>query len=250
MGWCPRPRRSSAIVASTPCSPPLPSTSHSERHASSGFRWKRGPVPPAEVVCVGDPIVHADAIANSPVSFSRQAVSSSPRAIGAPRSDHPRILEAALADNGDLPLLDFFPADHVKACHHCCLMARTWLSIRVELVEGGGANCWPRPPGTSSPRRNRTPSGVGRGDRRRIARWDRGHLHDFGLADGTRLSDPDPDWDEPGELDDGSAALSRLKQGDQFVYTFDLGDGWAHLSRSETRGSTRLMSSASCLRRR
>ena len=82
-----------------------------------------------------------------------------------------------------------------------------------------------------------------------FARWDRGHLHDFVLADdpgsrtGSRLG-------RPGELDDGSTALSRLERGEQFVYSFDLGDGRAHLC---TVGDTWIdpaMSSASCLRRR
>jgi hypothetical protein len=63
-----------------------------------------------------------------------------------------------------------------------------------------------------------------------FARWDRSHLHEFVLADGTRLSVPDPDWDEPDAvLDDGRTKLSRLASGEQFVYTFDLGDGWAHV---------------------
>jgi hypothetical protein len=50
------------------------------------------------------------------------------------------------------------------------------------------------------------------------------------LADGTRLADPDPDWDEPDQtLDDRRVKLNRLVLGEQFVYVFDLGDDWAHL---------------------
>ena len=63
-----------------------------------------------------------------------------------------------------------------------------------------------------------------------FARWDRSHLHEFTLADGTRLTTPYDETDALGEaLDDGQERLSRLELGEQFVYVFDLGDDWAHL---------------------
>jgi len=60
-----------------------------------------------------------------------------------------------------------------------------------------------------------------------FARWDRSHLHEFELKDGTRIGIADPDDDAL--LDEQRLHLSRLKFGDQFVYVFDLGDDWAHL---------------------
>jgi hypothetical protein len=50
------------------------------------------------------------------------------------------------------------------------------------------------------------------------------------LADGTRLTTPYGDDDELGpSLDDRRTKLSRLRPGEQFLYTFDLGDAWTHL---------------------
>ncbi len=72
-----------------------------------------------------------------------------------------------------------------------------------------------------------------------FARWDRSHLHEFTLADGTRLAMPDADDDieEVVTEDDGRVRLSRLRPAEQFVYVFDLGDDWAHVC---TVGSERI----------
>ena len=64
----------------------------------------------------------------------------------------------------------------------------------------------------------------------RFTRWDRSHLHAFLLPDDTRIGLPDDEWDEPGAvLDEDATKLSRLADGEQFVYEFDFGDGWHHL---------------------
>jgi hypothetical protein len=104
------------------------------------------------------------------------------------------------------------------------------MSIRVELVEGRGATLWPRPGRVFAAAKSHTFADLADAIDAAFARWDRSHLHEFLLADGTRLSVPDPDWDEPDEaLDDRRTKLSKLERGEQFVYTFDLGDDWAHL---------------------
>jgi hypothetical protein len=116
-------------------------------------------------------------------------------------------------------------------------MARTWLSIRVELVEGRGRKYWPRPSRVLAAAKSQTFSALSEAIDDAFARWDKSHLHEFTLADGTRLSIPDPDWDdldpnndEPEEvLDDRRTKLSRLNLGERSVYVFDLGDDWAHL---------------------
>jgi hypothetical protein len=54
-------------------------------------------------------------------------------------------------------------------------------------------------------------------------------LHDFRLADGTRLTTPFVGWEDAGPaLDDRKATLARLRPGEEFVYVFDFGDDWAH----------------------
>jgi hypothetical protein len=109
-------------------------------------------------------------------------------------------------------------------------VARTWLSIRVELVSGGGQDLWPRPGRIFAAARTHSFAMLGDAIDDAFARWDRSHLQEFTLAGGQRIGDSDPDWDEPGEiLDHRRVKLSRLKPGEQFVSVFDLGDEWAHL---------------------
>ena len=111
-------------------------------------------------------------------------------------------------------------------------MARTWLTIRVELVEGQGERLWPRPGRILAVARSHTFDELAQAIDVAFARWDLGHLHEFRLADGTRLSCPAADEDETdlGEaLDDRRIKLSRLQPREQFVYIFDLGDSWTHL---------------------
>jgi hypothetical protein len=109
-------------------------------------------------------------------------------------------------------------------------MRRTWLSIRVDLVEGRGERLWPRPGRVFAAARSHTFVALATALDDAFSRWDRAHLHEFRLADGTRLTTPYGDDDELGpSLDDRRTRLSRLRPGEQFLYTFDLGDDWTHL---------------------
>jgi hypothetical protein len=110
-------------------------------------------------------------------------------------------------------------------------VARTWLSIRVELVEGHGEHVWPRPGRIFAAARTHTFEQLADAIDDAFARWDRSHLQEFTLDDRTRLCIPDPDWEIEGEKteDFRGVKLSRLRPGEQFVYVFDLGDDWAHL---------------------
>lgn len=110
-------------------------------------------------------------------------------------------------------------------------MARTWLSIRVDLIEGRGEQYWPRPGRIIAASRGHTFKQLADVIDDAFARWDRAHLQEFTLADATRLCDPDPDWQIDDEVTENyqHVKLSRLRPGDQFVYVFDLGDDWAHL---------------------
>ena len=109
-------------------------------------------------------------------------------------------------------------------------MGRTWLSIRIDLVEGHGEHLWPRPGRIFAAARSHTFTQLARAIDDAFARWDRAHLHEFTLADGTRLTRPYEDWEELGPAtDDRQARLSRLGLGERFVYIFDFGDDWTHL---------------------
>ena len=68
-----------------------------------------------------------------------------------------------------------------------------------------------------------------------FARWDINHLHEFELADGTRIGPIDDDADEE-VVDDTRAKLSQLEQGEVFTFTFDFGDMWVHRCTVEAVG--------------
>jgi len=109
-------------------------------------------------------------------------------------------------------------------------MARTWLSIRVDLVSGRGEDLWPRPGRIFAAARRHTFAQLADAVDDAFARWDRSHLHDFTLADETRLTTPYVDWEDTGPaLDDRRTTLARLRAAEQFVYVFDFGDDWTHL---------------------
>ena len=110
-------------------------------------------------------------------------------------------------------------------------MARTWLSIDVELVGGMHAHdLWPRPGRVLLARPGMTFRALADAINDAFARWELSHLHAFTLTDGTRVTMRTP-WDELDDdsLDDTSTTLSRLSLGEQFAFEFDFGDSWMHL---------------------
>ncbi len=108
-------------------------------------------------------------------------------------------------------------------------MARSWLSIRVDLVEGGVREIWPRPGRMFAAARTHSFSALARAIDDAFARWDHSHLHAFEMADEARLGSVGP-WDDSSDtVDSGSVKLSRLSAGEQFVYVYDFGDDWTHL---------------------
>ena len=109
-------------------------------------------------------------------------------------------------------------------------MARTWLSIRVELIEGGGRSLWPRPGRVFAAARSHTFAALADAIDTAFARWDRAHLCLFELADKTDVCGPIR-WEDPpeGSVFAGDVRLSRLTAGEQLLYTFDMGDDWTHL---------------------
>jgi len=69
-------------------------------------------------------------------------------------------------------------------------VARSWLSIRVELIEGGGRTLWPRPGRLFAAARSHTFAALADAIDTAFARWDRSHLCLFELADGTDVCGP------------------------------------------------------------
>jgi Plasmid pRiA4b ORF-3-like protein len=90
---------------------------------------------------------------------------------------------------------------------------------------------WPRPGRVLIAARTATFEQLGKAIDDAFARWDHSHLHEFTSADGTVII-PVRWWDgeEPERsLDGAKVRLGRLRPGEQFAYTFDLGDNWQHL---------------------
>ncbi len=116
-------------------------------------------------------------------------------------------------------------------------MAKTWLSVKVELLGGRGEDLWPWPGRILLVGPSHTFRDLAAGINDAFARWDLSHLSLFTLADGRVVTD-----DETGEeiagspggpittsLDIETVKVSRVVDlGTEFQYTFDLGDGWTH----------------------
>lgn len=107
---------------------------------------------------------------------------------------------------------------------------RSWLSIRVELVQGAGRTFWPRPGRVFAAARSHTFLQLGDAIDTAFSRWDRAHLMRFELADATDVCGP-IEWEDPPDRSvfAGASRLSRLNAGEQLLYTFDMGDDWTHL---------------------
>ncbi|GMU80038.1 MAG: hypothetical protein AMXMBFR46_28260 [Acidimicrobiia bacterium] len=109
-------------------------------------------------------------------------------------------------------------------------MAKTWLSIRVDLVHGRGEDFWPRPGRILTAARSHTFQQLADAINLAFGRWDFSHLSEFVVGDGTRISHADPLYDAPEDtVEIRTAKLSQLRLGDQLAYTFDFGDRWQHL---------------------
>ena len=113
---------------------------------------------------------------------------------------------------------------------HNGVVARTWLSVQVELVSGRDDVFWPRPGRILAAARRHTFWDLAQAINLAFGRWDLSHLSQFMLGDGTRISHADPWYDQTeGTTEIRDEKLSRLNLEEQFAYTFDFGDGWTHL---------------------
>jgi hypothetical protein len=123
-------------------------------------------------------------------------------------------------------------------------MARTWLSMEVELVGGRGEDLWPYPCRVLAVGPQHTFADLAAAIDLAFARWDRAHLCQFTLADGTVVTDEETGEELLGSpfgpvarapLVLGRAKVSDVvKPGDEFSYVFDFGDDWTHACTVET----------------
>ncbi|MGW5153571.1 UPF0158 family protein [Rhodococcus koreensis] len=116
-------------------------------------------------------------------------------------------------------------------------MARTWLSVTVELLGGRGEELWPWPGRVFAVGPSHTFLDLANAINDAFARWDRSHLSMFTLADGRMVTDTETGDEMTGSLggpitetvDIESAKVVRLlRPGAEFQFTFDLGDDWTH----------------------
>jgi hypothetical protein len=104
------------------------------------------------------------------------------------------------------------------------------LRIKVDLLGGGGIDCDPPPGRIFIVGPAHTFEELAEAINCAFARWDRSHLHEFELADGRLIGYPD-DTFEPDVvwLDQAKLKVCReVRPGDEFEFTFDLGDNWRH----------------------
>ncbi|MFF1253812.1 hypothetical protein ACFVYC_15120 [Pseudarthrobacter sp. NPDC058329] len=116
-------------------------------------------------------------------------------------------------------------------------MARTWLSVTVELLGGRGEELWPWPGRIFAVGPSHTFKDLADAINDAFARWDRSHLSLFTLADGRVITDEETGAEMAGSIDgpiiapiDIAAAkvIPTLEPGAEFQFTFDLGDAWTH----------------------
>lgn len=116
-------------------------------------------------------------------------------------------------------------------------MARTWLSVTVELLGGRGDELWPWPGRVLAVAPSHTFEDLAEAINDAFARWDRSHLSMFTLPDGRLVTDPETGEEQSGlgvgpsgsSLDMAKATVAgTVDRGAEFRYTFDLGDDWVH----------------------
>ncbi|OIN78806.1 UPF0158 family protein [Mycobacterium malmoense] len=116
-------------------------------------------------------------------------------------------------------------------------MARTWLSVTVELLGGRGEELWPWPGRVFAVGPSHTFMDLANAINDAFARWDRSHLSLFNLADGRVVTDAQTGAELAGSiggpitesLDIEVAKVAGVVElGAEFQFIFDLGDDWIH----------------------
>lgn len=109
-------------------------------------------------------------------------------------------------------------------------MPRTWLQIQVDLLGGGGVDLKSPPGRILIVGPGHTFQQLADAINQAFARWDLSHLHEFELSDGRLIGYPNDDfapevtWEDHAKL----KVCREVEPGDEFTFTFDLGDNWRH----------------------
>jgi Plasmid pRiA4b ORF-3-like protein len=107
---------------------------------------------------------------------------------------------------------------------------RTWLQIQVDLLGGGGVDLDPPPGRILIVGPGHTFEQLADAINQAFARWDLSHLHEFELSDDRLIGYPNDEfapeltWEDHAKL----KVCREVKPGDEFTFTFDLGDNWRH----------------------
>lgn len=116
-------------------------------------------------------------------------------------------------------------------------MARTWLSLTVELLCGRGEELWPWPGRIFAVGPSHTFMDLANAINDAFARWDRSHLSMFSLADGRVITDEETGAEMAASVGgpviapidiDMAKVVRTVEPGAEFQFTFDLGDAWTH----------------------
>ena len=108
-------------------------------------------------------------------------------------------------------------------------MARTWLTIRVELLHSIYGEYDPPPGRVMLVGPRHTFEQLARAIDAGFARWDLSHLHEFELEGGTTIGFPDEDFGGTDSLDHAAEKVAaHVRPGACFAYRFDFGDDWSH----------------------
>ena len=107
-------------------------------------------------------------------------------------------------------------------------MPERWLTIEVHLVAGGGLELDPPPGRVFLVGPSTTFGDLAEAIDVAFARWDRGHLHEFTLADGRLVGHAATGEDEPVEEETTLRVADAAAPGEAFLYLFDFGEDWEH----------------------
>lgn len=104
------------------------------------------------------------------------------------------------------------------------------MRIKIDLLGGRGNRLDPTPGRVLIVAPGHTFEQFAKAINAAFARWDLSHLHEFELPDGRKVGYPDDEFaPELVWLDHAKLKVAReVKPGDEFTYTFDLGDNWEH----------------------
>lgn len=116
-------------------------------------------------------------------------------------------------------------------------MARTWLSVKVELLGGRGEELWPWPGRVFAVGPSHTFADLADAINGAFARWDLAHLSLFTLSDGRIITDPETGIEMAESIDgpvgeslnlETTTVARTVGPRAEIKFTFDLGDNWVH----------------------